>query len=255
MIAAAATAIWSARRSPPPELSRAQQVVPRVPALLPRRDDDRLRDGEGDPAADAGARPDSGSLEPFGHFSPMGVLWYSIGASKSYEMFAGFMELACGVLLFVPRLATLGALVTFADHDADLHAEHDLRRAGEAVLVSPDPDVAGADRARGVAASLNVARLQPHGGAVDAAAALPAAARWCSIALAVQLGYGAYPRAGRATPARTSPGTSDGGGAPKSPLYGIWNIETMTIDGHDPLAARHRLRPLAARAVPGARPR
>lgn len=25
-------------------------------------------------------------LEPFGHFSPMGVLWHSIGASRGYEM-------------------------------------------------------------------------------------------------------------------------------------------------------------------------
>ena len=36
-------------------------------------------------------------LEPFGNFSPMGVLWYSIGASPGYEMFAGFMEVTCGV--------------------------------------------------------------------------------------------------------------------------------------------------------------
>src|SRR4029077_1389650 len=54
-------------------------------------------------------------LEPFGNFSPMGVLWASIGASKGYEMFAGFMELIAGTLLFIPQLATLGAMVSFAD--------------------------------------------------------------------------------------------------------------------------------------------
>ena len=32
-------------------------------------------------------------LEPFGNFSPMGVLWYSVGASHPYEIFAGSAEL------------------------------------------------------------------------------------------------------------------------------------------------------------------
>ena len=53
-------------------------------------------------------------LEPFGDFSPMGVLWYSIGASRGYEMFAGFTELTGAVLLFIPRLRILGAMVTLA---------------------------------------------------------------------------------------------------------------------------------------------
>src|SRR5689334_3378624 len=31
-------------------------------------------------------------VEPFGNFSPMGVLWYSIGASPAYERFVGSAE-------------------------------------------------------------------------------------------------------------------------------------------------------------------
>src|SRR5215831_9255327 len=54
-------------------------------------------------------------LEPFGNFSPMGVLWYSVGASFPYERFAGCMELTAAVLLFIPRLSTLGAMVLVAD--------------------------------------------------------------------------------------------------------------------------------------------
>jgi len=54
-------------------------------------------------------------LEPFGNFSPMGVLWYSVGASRPYEIFTGCAELTAGILLLVPRLATLGALVCLAD--------------------------------------------------------------------------------------------------------------------------------------------
>ena len=52
-------------------------------------------------------------LEPYGNFSPMGVLWFFIGASKGYEMFAGGMEVASAILLFIPMLATLGAMVSF----------------------------------------------------------------------------------------------------------------------------------------------
>src|SRR5579872_7450621 len=54
-------------------------------------------------------------VEPFGNFSPMGVLWYSIGASPGYEMFAGCAEMLGGILLIFPRTTTLGALVCLAD--------------------------------------------------------------------------------------------------------------------------------------------
>jgi hypothetical protein len=54
-------------------------------------------------------------LTPFGYFSPMSMLWYSVGGSPGYERFAGSMELAAAVLLFVPRLSIVGAMVCFAD--------------------------------------------------------------------------------------------------------------------------------------------
>ncbi|MGC1291120.1 MAG: hypothetical protein WA855_07555, partial [Candidatus Acidiferrales bacterium] len=54
-------------------------------------------------------------LEPYGNFSPMGVLWSSIGASQAYEIFAGAAEMLGGVLLFLPRTTTLGALICLAD--------------------------------------------------------------------------------------------------------------------------------------------
>src|SRR5215831_19246898 len=53
-------------------------------------------------------------LEPYGRFSPMGVLWYSIGASRPYEIFTGCVELLAGILLFVPRTQLLGASVALA---------------------------------------------------------------------------------------------------------------------------------------------
>lgn len=54
-------------------------------------------------------------LQPFSAFSPAGILWNSIGASPSYEIFAGVAELAGGVLLMVPQTVTLGALVCLTD--------------------------------------------------------------------------------------------------------------------------------------------
>jgi hypothetical protein len=54
-------------------------------------------------------------VTPFGTFSPMNVLWSSIGASPYYERFAGSAELFGGLLLLFPRTTTLGALVCMAD--------------------------------------------------------------------------------------------------------------------------------------------
>ncbi|MGB7135963.1 MAG: hypothetical protein WBD46_11785, partial [Acidobacteriaceae bacterium] len=54
-------------------------------------------------------------VKPYGDFSPMGVLWSSVGASQHYEIAAGCLELIGGLLLFVPRTVTLGALISLAD--------------------------------------------------------------------------------------------------------------------------------------------
>jgi hypothetical protein len=50
-------------------------------------------------------------LQTYGESSPMGILWTFMGASKTYTIFAGAVEMLGGILLFVPKLATLGALV------------------------------------------------------------------------------------------------------------------------------------------------
>jgi uncharacterized membrane protein YphA (DoxX/SURF4 family) len=54
-------------------------------------------------------------LEPFRHFSPMGILFASIGISPAYEIFTGCAEVAGGFLLIFPRTVTLGALICLAD--------------------------------------------------------------------------------------------------------------------------------------------
>jgi uncharacterized membrane protein YphA (DoxX/SURF4 family) len=51
-------------------------------------------------------------IEPFGDFSPMGVLWQFMGSSPAYTIFAGMMETLGGALLLFRRTTTLGALVS-----------------------------------------------------------------------------------------------------------------------------------------------
>ena len=50
-------------------------------------------------------------FETYGDSSPMGLLWTFMSASPSYTIFAGAVEMLGGILLFVPRLVTLGALI------------------------------------------------------------------------------------------------------------------------------------------------
>jgi uncharacterized membrane protein YphA (DoxX/SURF4 family) len=52
--------------------------------------------------------------EPYGDFSPMGVLWASIGVSFPYMWFTGLVEISGGVLLLFRRTMTLGALISAA---------------------------------------------------------------------------------------------------------------------------------------------
>ncbi|MGE5323628.1 MAG: DoxX family protein [Actinomycetota bacterium] len=53
-------------------------------------------------------------LEPYGNSSPMGLLWTFMGYSTPYTIFAGAVEMLGGALLILPRLTTLGALVSAA---------------------------------------------------------------------------------------------------------------------------------------------
>jgi hypothetical protein len=153
-------------------------------------------------------------LEPFGNFSPMGVLWSSVGASPGYERFAGSMELIAAVLLFIPQTSLIGALVCFADavqifmlnmtYDVPVKLFSFHLILMSLFLLAPDvPRLAKA----------LVARV-PGGKMLVAA----------QIALGVYfVGNGLY-QANRSW-------YVFGGGAPKPALYGIWNVDRMFVDG------------------------
>jgi hypothetical protein len=52
-------------------------------------------------------------IEPYGAFSPMGVLWSFMGASVPYIIYAGCAEVLGGLLLLFRRTTSLGAMVSF----------------------------------------------------------------------------------------------------------------------------------------------
>ena len=166
-------------------------------------------------------------LEPLGDFSPMGLLWTFMGYSVPYNFFAGVCELF-GVFLFFRRTTTLGALLTAAvmsnvvmlnfayDVPVKLLSAHvvlmclylaapDMRalfdffvrnRPAAPMPVTP-PFVNKKWRiAAGIVKTLFLGYLL------------------ISNVLGVRQGIAQY-----------------GSGAPKSPLYGIWDVEEFTRDG------------------------
>jgi uncharacterized membrane protein YphA (DoxX/SURF4 family) len=167
-------------------------------------------------------------LEPFGNFSPMGVLWAAIGASPAYETFAGCAEMLGGILLIVPRTTTLGALVCLADmtqifmlnmtYDVPvkLLSFHLLLLA--VFLLAPEfsrlTDFFVRNRATGPTTAPQLFRAR----------------RKNRIALFAQIVLGIW-IVGMNAYGDWSAWHTFGGGRTKSPLYGIWDVQQLTIDG------------------------
>jgi hypothetical protein len=153
-------------------------------------------------------------LEPYGNFSPMGALWYSIGASRPYEMFTGAVELLCGIFLFIPRTQLLGASLALAatvqvfvlnmtyDVPVKLFSFHLVLMS--LTLLAPD-----------------VRRI--------CQAVFYHQVKW--IAVAAQVVFGAYLVGLALHDSAVGWRSPFGGGAPRPPLYGIWEIDKMTIAG------------------------
>ena len=167
-------------------------------------------------------------VEPIGYLSLSDLLWAFVGASTPYQIFTGCAELAAGLLLIVPRTATLGAVIALADmlqvfvlnmtYDFGLKQisfhlilmslfllAPELRRVGHVLL----------DRAAGPSTQPPLFRT----------------ARANRIALLAQVAFGLY-LLGMFTTISTRLYYGEGGaGSPKSPLYGIWSVDELSIDG------------------------
>jgi hypothetical protein len=167
-------------------------------------------------------------LEPYGNFSPMGVLWSSVGASTAYEIFAGSAEMLAGILLIFPRTTMLGALVCLIDsgYIFTLNMTYDVPVKlfvfhlilMSLFLLAPEfsrlADFFLSNRAAGPSTQPQLFRTR----------------RANRIALAAQIILGIWIVAMNAYGGWTAWYTY-GGGRTKSPLYGIWSVEQLSIDG------------------------
>jgi hypothetical protein len=167
-------------------------------------------------------------VTPAGDLTLSAMLWTSIGASPAYEIFTGCVELLGAVLLVIPRTTLLGALVTLAaatqvfvlnmtfDIGLKLISFHLMVLA--LVLIAPDLS--------------RLANLllwnRPAAPRDELSLWRTAGAR--RRALFVQLAIGAY-LLGMFTFINVRFWQVGGGGRPRSALYGIWNVEQMSVDG------------------------
>lgn len=167
-------------------------------------------------------------LEPYGNFSPMGVLWASVGASPAYEILAGCAEMLGGILLFLPRTATLGALISLADVTQVfmLNMTYDTPvklLALHLILISVFLLAFDARRLANVFFLKRPAESsrEPE---------LFRTARANRIAVIVQVLFGLW-LVGANLYGSISVYNVYGPGRPKSALYGIWDVQDFALDG------------------------
>ncbi|MET8800445.1 DoxX family protein [Nocardia sp. NPDC004568] len=172
--------------------------------------------------------PFSALIQPYGELSPMAVLWLQVGSAPVYQILLGVAELVGGLLLLVPRTATLGAMLSVVsmaqvfvlnmtfDVPVKILSFHLL--VFSLVLLVP--------QARRFADFFLLARR------ADPAVQPPLftsrrAARTAGI---VQAALGIWLIVGIST-AGWSAWQEFGGGAPKPELYGLWEVTGFRIDG------------------------
>jgi hypothetical protein len=167
-------------------------------------------------------------LEPFGNFSPMGLIWSSIGASRPYEIFAGSMEMVAGIFLLCASTTLFGAMfsaiVSFYifilnmsyDVPVKLFSFHLILMA--LVLLAPDLSRFGDFLFKNcpVGPSTVPKLFRTRRANRIAAIAQIALGVWM-IGTHLQSGWEGW--------------KTFGGGRPKSPFYGIWNVDQISIDG------------------------
>jgi len=167
-------------------------------------------------------------IEPVGASSLSDLLWTFVGASLPYQIATGCAELLAGALLLTPATATAGAALALIDmlqvfllnmaYDFGLKQISFHLLAMAAVLLAPDvPRLAAVFLGRAAGPSTQ--------------APLFRAARHNRAAMIAQLVFGVYLMATFATLSVRYWYGDGGGRAPRSALYGIWNVEELQVDG------------------------
>jgi hypothetical protein len=167
-------------------------------------------------------------IEPVGSASLSDLLWTFIGASTPYQRVTGCAEMLAGLLLITPQTTMLGALIGFLDmlqvfllnmtYDFGLKQISFHLLLMFAFLLAPD-----------VKRLVNVLVLNRRA-EPSSERPLFATARANRIALVAQMAFGVYLIAMFTSLSTRYFYAAGGPGAPRSPLYGIWNIEQMSVD-------------------------
>ena len=165
---------------------------------------------------------------PAGDLSLHTLFWSSIGTSPGYQMFTGWAELLGGVLLLIPGTTLLGALICLADmiYVFALNMTFDIGLKLTTfhlilltlVLLAPD-----------LKRLANFFVLnRPTSASTEPK--LFDTLRANRVAIAMQIVFGVY-LLGMQTWANTNFWYAEGGGAPRSALYGIWNVDELSLNG------------------------
>lgn len=170
-------------------------------------------------------------VQPVGDVAPEGILWTFMGSSQSYSVFSGVAEMIGGLLLSARRTTSLGALICLGvlsnvvmmnycyDIPVKLYSTHllvmslilvgyDIRRLSRLLLFNRST------------APVELPALLEQKRSQDAAIVL----RTVFVVVFTLVSF-YYAYDGR----RVINSHEDG--APKSPLYGIWNVEEFEQDG------------------------
>jgi hypothetical protein len=167
-------------------------------------------------------------LEPYGNFSPMGVLWASIGSSFAYERLVGFMELLAAALLFIPQTVVLGGVVSLVDSIQifSLNMTYDVPvKLFSFHLILLSLVLLGPDIRRLLNVMVFNKTAYP-----SAEPPLGRRRRVVQFGIVAQLLLGGYFFWTEYSGTNRS-FYQFGAGAPRPALYGIWVIDKMTING------------------------
>ncbi|MGH3726893.1 MAG: DoxX family protein [Mycobacterium sp.] len=168
-------------------------------------------------------------VEPYGNFSPAGVLWAQVGVSQPYQILLGLAEVLGGLLLLLPRTTAVGLVVCVVDLSQVfiLNMTYDIRLktvSSQLLLLSL---FLLAPYARRLLTAFFTDRAVP----ATSTTQLFTGRRANRIALAAQLCVGmallaAFSAQGWQQFTRPTPN-----------LYGIWQVETFSAEGYsrDPL--------------------
>ncbi len=173
-------------------------------------------------------------LERVGNLSLADMLWTFVGAATPYQVFAGVAEVAAGTLLIIPQTATFGAMLALLDmvHVLVLNMTYDFGLKQIAAhlilmclcLLAPDMRalwrVLVLSQATGPLPNLDPPVMRSRGGR------------------AAQIVFGVYLLAAF-TNLSWNNWFALSGSRPRSPVYGIWNVERLSIGGGEQAPAAH----------------